>query len=79
MSNLEKYNNAFNSTFNIKVEEMNEVIDNNSVSGWDSISQLRLVTAIEDEFSIMLETEDILDFKSYLGGKEILKKYDIIL
>lgn len=79
MDNLEKFNNTFNTIFKIKVEEINGEITPDSISGWDSITHLRLVTSIEDEFDVMFEAEDILDFKSYVKGKEILKKYDIEL
>jgi len=79
MSNLEKYNNAFMAILNIKTEVINGKIDPESIPEWDSITHLRLVTTIEDEFNIMMESEDILDFKSYEKGKEILKKYEIEL
>jgi acyl carrier protein len=52
-------------------------IDSDSIHQWDSITHLNLVTNIEEEFDVMFETEDILEFKSYEKGKEILKKYDI--
>lgn len=77
MDNLEKYNNVFNSVLNIQVNEMTGPIDVNSIHQWDSITHLKLVTTIEDEFEVMFESDDILDFKSYDIGKEILKKYDI--
>jgi acyl carrier protein len=77
MNNIEKYNNAFNSIFNIQVEKLQQNIDADSIQGWDSITQLRLVTKIEDEFDVMFEPEDILEFKSYFKGMEILKKYGI--
>lgn len=79
MNNIEKYNKTFNTILNIQVENISSGIDSNSVHAWDSITHLRLVTAIEDEFEVMFETEDILEFKSYEIGKEILKKYDINL
>ena len=41
--------------------------------------QLRLTSAVEDEFDIMLDPEDILEFTSYANAKTILAKYDITL
>ena len=35
------------------------------------------MSAIEDEFKISLETDDIIDFSSFKKGTEILEKYKI--
>ena len=35
-----------------------------------------LVSALEDAFDIMLDTDDIIDFNSFEKGKEILAKAD---
>jgi acyl carrier protein len=77
MNNLEKYKNTFNSVLNINVNEIQGDITSDSVHQWDSITHLRLVTTIEDEFNVMLESEDILEFKSFEKGLEILKKYEV--
>ena len=77
MNNLEKYNAAFCAVFNINEENLDEDFSSVSVDNWDSINQLSLVTAVEDAFDIMLDPEDILDFKSYKIGKEIILKYGV--
>jgi len=79
MNNIEKYNNIFASVFNVNVEVLNSDFNIESVDNWDSITQLTLVTELEDEFDIMFDTEDILEFKSYDKGKGIIGKYDIAL
>ena len=35
--------------------------------------------AVEDEFDIMLDAEDILEFTSYENAKKVLAKYEIEL
>ena len=80
MNNLKRYNNVFFSVFDIKEEEvLKNDFSVDSVDNWDSITQLSLVTEMEEEFDIMFDTEDILELRSYEIGKEILKKYDINL
>lgn len=79
MSNLEKYNSVFASTFNVEESVLNDGFSSDSVDNWDSVTQLMLVNAMEDEFDVMLDTDDILQFKSYAKGKEILAKYDVEL
>ena len=79
MTNLEKLNNIFAEVFSVDVSVLNADFDKNSVNGWDSVHQLSLTSAVEDEFDIMLDAEDILGFTSYVNAKEILGKYDIEL
>ena len=45
--------------------------------GWDSVGHVNLMNAIEEEFDVSLEPDDILDFKSFAIGKEILGKYEV--
>ena len=47
---------------------------------WDSVGHMTLISMIEEQYGIMLETEDIMDFDSYKKGIEILEnKYNIKL
>lgn len=77
MTNLEKLNNIFAEVFSVEVSALGADFDNKSVENWDSVHQLSLTSAVEDEFDIMLDAEDILGFTSYEKAKEILKKYEI--
>jgi len=79
MSNLEKLNKIFCAVFSVDETALNADFDKNNVAGWDSVHQLNLTSSVEDEFDIMLDAEDILDFTSYDKVKTILAKYDIEL
>ena len=79
MSNLEKLNNIFCEVFGVDTSSLNAEFDKNNVEGWDSVRQLSLTSSLEDEFDIMLDAEDILEFTSYDNAKKILAKYDIEL
>ena len=78
MPNLEKYTNAFTTTFDIKSEET-KGLSYQSIEAWDSIGHMGLIAAIEDSFDIMLEADDIIDLSSFEKGIEILNKYKIIM
>ena len=77
MTNLEKYNKTFMEILNVEASELNAGFGFQTVSNWDSIAHMTLVSTFEDMFDIMLDTEDILNFVSYEAGKEILTKYGI--
>ena len=77
MTNLEKLNSIFCEVFNVEESALDSGFDKCHIEGWDSVRQLSLSTAVEDEFDIMLDAEDILEFTSYDNAKMILTKYDI--
>lgn len=77
MNNKEKYNNIFISTFNVS-EDALEGLKYQDIKEWDSVGHMNLIAAIEDEFDIMMDTDDIIDFSSFEKGMEILSSnYDI--
>lgn len=70
------YDSIFIKMFALTKEELSD-LKYQGISSWDSIGHMQLVSRIEDEFDVMLETEEIIDFSSYEKGIEILKKYDV--
>lgn len=79
MDNQEKYNLAFIETFGVSSDLLKDEFAYQAIPEWDSVGHMGLMTALEDTFDIMMETEDIIEFASYGVGKEILKKYDIVI
>lgn len=73
MSNLEKYNDAFVTTFGIKETQLAN-LKYQDIEAWDSVGHMSLIAALEDAFDIMMDTDDIIDLSSYEKGKEILSK-----
>lgn len=56
----------FKNTFNIKVEDISKASQNN-LKNWDSVNHMNLILAIEKEFDITLDNNDVIklsDFKS---------------
>lgn len=78
MNNIEKYKNAFFETFNVKDEQLIS-LEYQGINEWDSVGHMNLISALEENFNIMMDTEDIVDFSSFDKGIEILKKYEIEL
>lgn len=79
MTDLEKLNRVFCEVFSVEESALNERFDKCNIEGWDSVRQLSLSAAVEDEFNIMLDAEDILEFTSYDNVKKVLPKYEIEL
>lgn len=74
MTNLEQYNAIFIQCLEVEESQLGENLTYQSIPEWDSVGHMQLISALEDEFDLMLDTDDIIDFSSYVIGKEILKK-----
>ena len=79
MTNLEKYNAIFTEVFGATVEQLGNDYSKETVSEWDSVHQLNIVSLLEEAFDLMLDPEDIMACTSYNAGKEILAKNGIEL
>ena len=78
MNNKEKYDQAFIESFSIDANDLNEKLEYNSIQTWDSVGHMGLIAALEEQFDIMMEMDDIIDFSSYQKGFEIVAKYEVV-
>lgn len=78
MSNNEQYKKTFSKALSIS-EDFDEKLKYNEIPEWDSIGHMTLISELEEVFKVNFETDDIVDFSSFLKGKEILKKYGVDL
>jgi acyl carrier protein len=76
MENKEKYDKAFMESFGIDESALKD-LEYNSIPEWDSVGHMGLIAAIEEEFDIMMEMDEIIDFSGYEKGKEILDNHDV--
>lgn len=76
-NNAEIYKETFISSLSIDQKNFSEDLKYNEIEEWDSIGHMTLIAALEEKFSISIDTDDIVDFSSFKKGKEILKKYKI--
>lgn len=77
MTNLEKYNKAFEAGLELPEDMINSDLEYQKVESWDSVGHMSLIAELEDTFGIMMDTDDIIDFSSYTKGMEILGKYGV--
>ena len=76
MTNVEKLAKVFAETFGISEAET-AGLQYQGIEQWDSVGHMSLVAAIEDEFDIQLDTDDIIDMSSFEKAQEILEKYNV--
>ena len=76
MTNLERYQNVFIEAF----ETEKGLLDNlkyQDIPEWDSMGHMSMISLLEEEFDIVFETDDIIDFSSFKKGISTLKKYSV--
>jgi acyl carrier protein len=79
MTNLEQYNAIFVEVFGVSTDSLGDNFSKETVSEWDSVHQLNIISLLEETFDLMLDPEDIMACTSYNAGKEILTKNGIEL
>ena len=68
---------VFSETLGIDDSLVTDDLTYNSIKEWDSVAHMALIAAFEEEYNIMMETEDIIDMSSFFKVKEILAKYGV--
>ena len=77
MTNKEKYDKVFIDCFGVPFDALDEKFTYQCVPSWDSVGHMGLIAGLEEAFNIMMETEDIIEFGSYVIGVQKLSKYGI--
>ncbi len=47
------------------------------IDQWDSVGHMALVAAIEDEFDVMLDTDQVIDMSSFKVALEMLRSMGV--
>ena len=77
MNNVEKLVQSFVTALNIEVAQVTDTLSYNEIAEWDSTAHMILIAELEDQFDVMLDTDDIIDMSSFAQAKVILSKYDV--
>lgn len=77
MSSTQTLHQAFSSSLGIALEQVNDELKYNTIVEWDSTAHMILIAEIENQFNLMLDTDDIIDMSSVAEAKRILAKYDV--
>ncbi len=77
MTNSEKLKKIFADSLGINKEMITADLQYNSIQEWDSVAHMALIAELEENFDIMLDTDDIIDMSSPVKAKLILIKHDV--
>lgn len=74
---MEKYKEVFRTSFSLSEDFDIENLKFQQIPEWDSVGHMDLVATLEDEFDIMLDTDEIIGLDSFDKGLEILRTHGI--
>ena len=74
MTNKVKLIKVFSDALGIDLSEVHNNLEYNTIPQWDSVGHMALIAALEKEFDVMFDTDDIIDMSSVRKAKEILLK-----
>ena len=77
MSNREKYDRVFMEVFEVSADQLSEALEYQSIPAWDSVGHMSMIAALEDEFDVSFEMDDVIEFGNYSTGLDTLRKYGV--
>ncbi len=79
MSELQRLREVFRTALDLPAGADTDDLHYQDSDKWDSLAHMSLVAAIEDEFSVMIDTDDVINMSSFAEATRILGKYGVDL
>lgn len=73
----EKLTHCFVEALGVTKAEVTDALAYNEIKQWDSVGHMALVAALESEFNLMLDTDEIIEMSSVAKAKEILARHGV--
>lgn len=77
MTELQRLRDAFRTSLDLAPDAAVDDLQYQDNAQWDSLAHMSLVAAIEDEFEIMIDTDDVINMSSFAEAVRILGKYGV--
>lgn len=77
MSSLDQLREAFRTALDLPADAPVDDLKYQDNEKWDSLAHMSLIATIEDEFSIMIDTDDVIGMSSFTEAINILGKYGV--
>ncbi|SEG99610.1 Acyl carrier protein [Nonomuraea solani] len=77
MSHLDRLRAVFRSALNLPADADVDGLEYRAIPEWDSLAHMALIAAMEDAFSIMVDTDEMIDMSSFAKAVELLESHDV--
>jgi len=78
-SNQDKFRTAVAAALSLTPEDVNDQLSSETLDTWDSLNHINLISALEQEFGVMLPTEGLVATQSVAGLKALLADHGVAL
>jgi acyl carrier protein len=68
---------AFTESLGLAADAAIDDLAYNSIKQWDSVGHMALVAALENEFNVMLDTDEIISMSSVAVVRQVLAKHGV--
>lgn len=77
MTSEEKLQHCFMEGLGVERSALTDTLAYQSIPQWDSTAHMALVAVLEQEFEVMLDTDEIIGMSTYAIARETLRKHGI--
>ena len=78
-SNNEKFRSAVSAVLGVSQDQVTDQLSSETVDSWDSLNHINLISALEQEFGVVLPTESMAAMQSIRGLKSLLAEHGVVL
>lgn len=78
MPATERLRTVFRKSLELSGEFFVDELEYRGIEKWDSLAHMSLIAGLEDEFEVMLDTDDVIDLSSFGRAREILEKHGVV-
>jgi acyl carrier protein len=62
----------------IPLTDVTDQVAYNSTPQWDSVAHMALVAALEEQFGIFIDTDDVIDLSNFGKAVDLLRKHGVL-
>jgi acyl carrier protein len=77
VTELQRLRQAFRTALDLPADAPVDELRYQDNEKWDSLAHMSLIATIEDEFSVMIDTDDVINMSSFAEAVRILGKYGV--
>jgi acyl carrier protein len=77
VSELQRLRDAFRTALELPADAPVDDLRYQDNEKWDSLAHMSLIATLEDEFEVMIDTDDVINMSSFAEAVRILGKYGV--
>jgi len=74
---LQRLRDAFRTALDLEADAPVDDLHYQDNEKWDSLAHMSLIATLEDEFEVMIDTDDVINMSSFAEAVRILGKYGV--